>query len=115
MKTQLVRKILEARAVQKGLIENNVIQNEEIQYKAQRKAKPVIEAIEDTGNKNIAAIAEVASKNEQYLPSLAQSRESLTQEQSEPWVQQLYRQFRHPNKCKSTQFEINIPNGVLVL
>ncbi len=112
MKTQLVRKILEARAVQKGLIENDLIQHEEIQQSHQRKAKPVIEAIKEA-NKNIAAIAEVANKSE-YLPYLTQSRESLTQVR-EPWVQQLYRQFRHPNKCKSTQFEINIPNGVLGL
>ena len=120
MKTQLVRKILEARAVQKGLIENDLIQHEEIQQSHQRKAKPVIEAIKEA-NKNIAAIAEVANKSE-YLPYLKQSRESLTQVRepfsepfSEPWVQQLYRQFRHPNKCKSTQYEINIPNGVLGL
>ncbi len=115
MKTQLVRKILEARAIQKGLIENEVIQHENQENKIQRKAKPVIEAIEDSGNKNVSAIT-------QSLPALTQNqvsqiRHSLTQESTtdEPWIQQLYRQFRHPNKCKSTQFEINIPSGVLGL
>ncbi len=113
MKTQLVRKILEARAIQKGLIENDVIQHEDYEEKLQRKVKPVIEAIEDSGNKNVSAI-------NQSLPALTQnpgSNQSLTHESTsdEPWIQQLYRQFRHPNKCKSTQFEINIPNGILGL
>ena len=106
MKTHLVIKILEARAIQKGLIENNVIQHRELEEKNQRNAKPVIKAIEDTGNKNIAAIAKVIEQNKQHFQALPHRTQSLTHNQKYPWLQSLYRNFRHPTKCKSTQLEV---------
>jgi len=106
MTTQLVRKILEARAIQKGLIENEVILYDEKIDKFKEKSKPIIDAIEDfsPGKSKI-----FPGEKSKIFPS----EESLII--PDPWVQRLYRQFRNQAKSKSTQFEINISNGVIGL
>ena len=127
-----VKKILEARAIQKRNIESGKLEREILYDTLERKSKPVVQAIKASAAASQAMIPAV-QRTQQLAPqslthdaSTSEARHANTAKHStagtdgarasaeEPWVQKLYRKFRNSTKCKTTQFEI-AEKGVLGL
>lgn len=119
-----VKKILEARAIQKRNIESGKLEREIFYDTLERKSKPVVQAIKASAAASQAMIPAV-QHTQQLAPqslthdaSTSEARHANTAKHStateEPWVQKLYRKFRNSTKCKTTQFEI-AEKGVLGL
>jgi len=119
-----VKKILEARAIQKRNIESGKLEREIFYDTLERKSKPVVQAIKASAAASQAMIPAV-QRTQQLTPqslthdaSTSEARHANIAKHStateEPWVQKLYRKFRNSTKCKTTQFEI-AEKGVLGL
>jgi len=111
-----VRKILEARAVQKQNIESGKLEREIYDDDLERKSKPVVQAIKaNVTTKPNQLLAFAPSKVRHLTHTLQEDKNTKSERQSEePWVQKLYLKFRNSTKCKTTQFEI-AEKGVLGL
>ncbi len=120
-----VKKILEARAIQKRNIESGKLEREFFYDTLERKSKPVLQAIKASATSQ-AMIPTVQVRHTQQLAPQSLTHDASTREArhantakhstatEEPWVQKLYRNFCNSTKCKTTQFEI-AEKGVLGL
>ena len=124
----MVKKILQARHVQKQRIEDGITQLEDFEEKIQRKVKPVIKAIEKNTNQSLALVEQQRLQNQeqqqlqqqqhqQQIPAQDASRvvPSLTDEaqlSQDRWIQKFYKKYR-ASRSRPTQFEIDIPSGSL--